>query len=81
MMRVRGVWTVNVAAFLVGAGMYSSFVLLPAFVEGAKLTGEKVKEAGKAAEPPARSAWEKVRDGAVDFGQGVKNFFSRLFGG
>ena len=50
-------------------------------VEGAKLTGEKVKEAGKAAEPPARSAWEKVRDGAVDFGQGVKNFFSRLFGG
>ena len=49
-------------------------------VEGAKLTGEKVKEAGKAAEPPARSAWEKVRDGAVDFGQSVKNFFSRLFG-
>jgi EmrB/QacA subfamily drug resistance transporter len=33
MMRVRGVWTVNAAAFLVGAGMYSSFVLLPAFTE------------------------------------------------
>jgi MFS family permease len=31
MMRVRGVWTVNAAAFLVGAGMYSSFVLIPLF--------------------------------------------------
>ena len=29
MMRIRGVWTVNVAAFLVGAGMYSSFILIP----------------------------------------------------
>ncbi len=33
MMRVRGVWTVNAAAFLVGAGMYSSFVLIPVFTE------------------------------------------------
>jgi EmrB/QacA subfamily drug resistance transporter len=33
MMRVRGVWTVNAAAFLVGAGMYSSFVLIPQFTE------------------------------------------------
>jgi EmrB/QacA subfamily drug resistance transporter len=33
MMRVRGVWTVNASAFLVGAGMYSSFVLIPLFVE------------------------------------------------
>jgi EmrB/QacA subfamily drug resistance transporter len=32
MMRVRGVWTVNAAAFLVGAGMYSSFILIPQFV-------------------------------------------------
>ena len=31
MMRIRGVWTVNAAAFLVGAGMYSSFVLIPQF--------------------------------------------------
>ncbi len=31
MMRIRGVWTVNAAAFLVGAGMYSSFVLIPLF--------------------------------------------------
>ena len=33
MMRVRGVWTVNAAAFLVGAGMYSSFILFPEFTE------------------------------------------------
>jgi EmrB/QacA subfamily drug resistance transporter len=33
MMRVRGVWTVNAAAFLVGAGMYSSFILIPQFAE------------------------------------------------
>ncbi len=48
-------------------------------VEGAKFTGEKLKESGQAAEPQAKSAWEKVRDGAVDFGHGVKNFFARLF--
>jgi len=33
MMRIRGVWTVNTAAFLVGAGMYSSFILIPQFAE------------------------------------------------
>src|SRR3954470_3361109 len=33
MLRIRGVWTVNAAAFLVGAGMYSSFILIPQFVE------------------------------------------------
>ena len=49
-------------------------------VEGAKYSGEKIKEGGKAAEPQAKSAWENVRDGAVDFGHSVKNFFSRLFG-
>jgi EmrB/QacA subfamily drug resistance transporter len=39
MMRIRGVWTVNAAAFLVGAGMYSSFVLIPQFVEEPASTG------------------------------------------
>jgi hypothetical protein len=48
-------------------------------VEGAKFTGEKLKEAGKAAEPQAKTAWEKVKDGAVSFGQSVKNFFTNLF--
>lgn len=48
-------------------------------VEGAKFTGDKLKESGQAAEPQAKSAWEKVKDGAGDFGQSVKRFFSRMF--
>ena len=47
--------------------------------EGAKFSGEKIKEAASAAEPPAKSAWEKTREGAISFGQSVKNFFTRLF--
>ncbi len=39
MMRIRGVWTTNVAAFLLGAGMYSSFLLLPEFAQLPKSTG------------------------------------------
>jgi EmrB/QacA subfamily drug resistance transporter len=39
MMRLRGVWTVNVAAFLIGAGMFSSFVLIPQFVEEPSAAG------------------------------------------
>jgi Sec-independent protein translocase protein TatA len=50
-------------------------------VEGAKVTGEKFKEAGKAAEPPAKTAWEKTKEGATSFGTSVKNFFNTLFGG
>ncbi len=50
-------------------------------VEGSKFTGEKLKESGKAAEPKAKSAWENVRDGAVDFGHSVKSFFTTLFSG
>src|SRR6267378_765648 len=48
-------------------------------VEGAKFTGEKLKESGQAAEPQAKSAWANARDGAVAFGHSVRNFFSRLF--
>ena len=33
MMRIRGVWTTNAVAFLLGFGMYSSFILLPEYVE------------------------------------------------
>jgi MFS family permease len=48
MMRIRGVWTTNAVAALLGFGMYSSFILLPDFVEtpsrvgygfGASVTG------------------------------------------
>jgi MFS family permease len=48
MMRIRGVWTTNAVALLLGFGMYASFVVLPEFVEtpsragygfGASVTG------------------------------------------
>ena len=49
-------------------------------VEGAKHTGEKAQEAGRAAEPQAKNAWNKVKEGAHVFSSSVKNFFSKLFG-
>jgi EmrB/QacA subfamily drug resistance transporter len=39
MMRIRGVWTTNLAAFLLGAGMYASFIVLPQFAQLPKSTG------------------------------------------
>ncbi len=39
MMRIRGVWTTNLAAFLLGAGMYSSFLLYPEFAQLPTTTG------------------------------------------
>ena len=39
MMAIRGVWTTNTVAFLIGVGMYSSFVLLPEFVQEPASTG------------------------------------------
>jgi hypothetical protein len=47
--------------------------------EGAKYSGEKLKEAEKAAEPPAKTAWGNARDGAVNVGRSVKGFFTNLF--
>jgi len=48
-------------------------------VGGAETAGEKIKDAGRAAEPEASSAWTKTKEGAVSFGHGVKNFFTKLF--
>jgi ABC-type cobalt transport system substrate-binding protein len=48
-------------------------------VGGAETAGERIKEAGRAAEPEAKSAWTKTKEGAVSFGHGVKNFFTHLF--
>ena len=52
--------------------------------EGAKFTGEKFKEAGKAAEPPAKGFWGNLKEGNVKqsanaLGGTVKNFFTGLF--
>jgi MFS family permease len=39
MMRIRGVWTTNLAAFLLGAGMYASFIVFPQFAQLPTSTG------------------------------------------
>ncbi len=39
MMRVRGVWTTNAAAFLLGAGLYASFIVFPQFAQLPASTG------------------------------------------
>lgn len=39
MMRLRGVWTTNLSAFLLGAGLYSSFIVIPQFAQLPKSTG------------------------------------------
>ena len=39
MMRLRGVWTTNLAGFLLGAGMYASFIVLPQYAQLPKRTG------------------------------------------
>lgn len=39
MMRVRGVWTTNAAAFLLGAGLYASFIVFPQFAQLPTKTG------------------------------------------
>src|SRR5215467_1533813 len=39
MMRVRGVWTANLAAFLLGAGLYAWFLLLPQLAQLPASTG------------------------------------------
>jgi len=48
-------------------------------VEGAKYTGDKLKESGKAAEPEAKSTWGNLKETANSFGASVKNFFTTLF--
>ena len=39
LMRVRAVWAANLAAFLLGAGMYASFIVFPQFAQLPKSTG------------------------------------------
>jgi EmrB/QacA subfamily drug resistance transporter len=50
MMSLRGVWTVNAAAFLIGAAMFCSFILIPQFVETPASSGfgfgDNVTQAG-----------------------------------
>jgi MFS family permease len=39
LMRLRGIWTTNLVAFLVGIGMYASFILVPLLVQEPTSTG------------------------------------------
>jgi len=48
-------------------------------VGGAETAGDRIKEAGRAAEPEAKSAWTRTKEGAVSFGHSVKGFFTNLF--
>ena len=48
-------------------------------VEGAKYSGQKLGEAGQAAAPEAKTAWERTKEGAVAFGSSVRDFFGSLF--
>ena len=43
-------------------------------------TGGKPEEAGQAAEPPVKGAWEKIKDGASSLGSNVRDSFAKLFG-
>jgi EmrB/QacA subfamily drug resistance transporter len=76
MMRLRGVWTVNTAAFLIGAAMFCSFVLIPEFVEAPRSSGfgfgDNVTEAGLVLLPSTVMM--------LLFGP-VSGYLSRRFGG
>jgi MFS family permease len=39
MMRIKGVWTTNASAFLLGAGMYASFIVIPQIAQLPQSTG------------------------------------------
>jgi hypothetical protein len=65
---------------LVGAGELAKGIG-NTIVEGAKFTGRKLAEAGQAAGPDAKVAWERTKEGTVAFGSCVRDFFVDLFGG
>jgi EmrB/QacA subfamily drug resistance transporter len=39
LLRLRAVWTVNLTGFLIGLGMFGSFILIPQFVQAPETTG------------------------------------------
>jgi len=45
----------------------------------AKYTGQKFGDAGQAAAPAAKTAWERTKEGAGAFGTSVREFFTSLF--
>jgi hypothetical protein len=65
---------------LVGAGELAKGIG-NTIVEGAKFTGQRLAEAGRAAGPDAKTAWERTKEGTAAFGSSVRDFFVDLFGG
>jgi len=65
---------------LVGAGELAKGIG-NTIVEGAKFTGKKLAEAGRAAGPDATTAWDRTKEGAVAVGSSVRDFFVDLLGG
>ena len=51
MMAIRGVWTTNTVAFLIGVGMYSSFILLPRVRPGADQHRLRLRRLGDGRRP------------------------------
>lgn len=49
-------------------------------VEGAKVSGKTLQEAGESVQPQVENAWNKVKHGAEAAGASVSHFFQRLFG-
>ena len=76
----RGAARMGQGQVLAGAGELAKG-LGNTVVEGAKYSGQKLAQAGRAAEPDAKTAWQHTREGAVAFGSSVRDFFVNLFGG
>ncbi len=76
----RGAQQIGQGQVLVGAGQLAKGIG-NTVVEGAKFTGQKLTEAGRAAGPDAETAWNRTKEGAVAFGSSVRDFVVDLFGG
>jgi len=74
----RGAHEIGQGKVIEGAGQTAKGIG-NTIVEGAKYTGEKLGEAGRAAGPAAKTAWDRTKEGAVAFGSSVREFFSNLF--
>jgi hypothetical protein len=74
----RGAHQIGEGRVLEGAGETAKGIG-STLVEGAKYTGRKLAEAGAAAEPDAKTAWDRTKEGAVAFGASVREFFASLF--
>src|SRR3954451_8024186 len=75
MMAIRGVWTTNAVAFLIGVGMYSSFVLIPELVQEPASTGY-----GFGASPTAAGLFLLPATIAVTVMGQMAGFFERRIG-